>query len=191
MLITKPQGRPFPPPDMHAATVQRNGYHKDYGGIAYENDGKVLTIPPPTAEEHDVRLGLAPIVSDRQTALQCAADYLGEIAAWFAESNSIHSAGLRAYALALLLKPDMLPEQSATGLARELGVTKQAISKYVSHLVWLGKCNFHAAGIHGKAFREKRSKLSIAYHVRVGHAVGKEAREEKARIQKRTRLAEK
>lgn len=167
---------------MFAANVQRNGHHKDYGSVGYENDEKVLIAAPPSAEEHDQRLGLAPPITDRQTGLQIAAEFLGEIATWFGQSTSIHSAGLRAYAVALVLRPDVLPDQSATGMARELGVTKQALSKYVSELVLMGEGCFHFAGLRGKADREQRRKLAIAYHRRAGHAIGPEEQRQKRRI---------
>ena len=175
---------------MFAGNVHRKGHHKDYGDVALENGEKVLSTDQPTADEIDQRLGLAPPATDRQTQLQVAAEFLGEIAAWFAGSNSLHSAGMRAFALALLLKPDMLPDQSATGMALHLGCTKQALSKYISQLVLMGEGCFHFAGVRGRAARERQSKISIAYHLRAGHAVGQEARERKSRIMGQQRWKE-
>ena len=103
-----------------------HGHHKDAGGITWENGARVLLTDQPTADEHDQRLGWASPMSDRQTALQTAAEFLGEIAAWFAGADTIHSCGLRGFALALLLKPDMLPARNrrnavSSDLARSPG----------------------------------------------------------------------
>ncbi|HSA13063.1 MAG TPA: hypothetical protein P5205_22150 [Candidatus Paceibacterota bacterium] len=169
MLITKTDGLHWPKPDLFQANVQLQGHHRDRGGIAYERDIKVLTCDPPTAEEHDINLGLASPEPDRERGFHLAAELLGEIAAWFAESKCVSSAGCKAWALALLLRPQCCPEPTATSLAPQLGITKQAISRRMAELYRLTEGRMRSSAMRGEAVRRERSKIALEYHRRAGH----------------------
>ncbi len=168
MLITK-TGIRWPKPDLFSANVQRHGHHKDQGNIGYEHDEKVLLIDPPTADEHDHNLGLAAPEPDRKQALSSAADFLGEIAAWIADSSCVSSAGCKAWALALLLRPQCCPGSTAARLAEHLGITRQAISKYVAQIYAFSQGRMRSSAMRNENFRKQRRQIAIAAHRRKGH----------------------
>jgi hypothetical protein len=168
MLITAPATR-TPKPDLHAATVHRQGHHKDHGNVAFENDAKVLLIDQPTADEIDQRLGWASPEPEREKSLHQAADFVGVLAAWFAESNCISSAGAKAWAGALLLRPHCCPERNASRLAAHFGVTKQMFSKYLSQLHRMANGMMRSPALRSDAFRKQRSAIAREYHRRAGH----------------------
>ena len=171
MLIINTSGVRWPKPDLHSATVHRQGHHKDYGNIGYEHEEKVLLCDAPTAAEHDQNLKLVPPEADREQAFHSAADFLGEIAAWFAESGCVSSAGTKAWALALLLRPHCCPERNAFRLAVRLGITRQAISKYMSQIQRLAHGRMRSPALMNDAFRKQRRRIAVAAHRRKGHTL--------------------
>ncbi|MEI8040841.1 MAG: hypothetical protein WCL11_05500 [Verrucomicrobiota bacterium] len=150
---------------------QRVGHHKDTGHITWENGERVLWEDAPSADEIDERLGWSAPAGDGETEMRKAADLLGVIAAWFAASGTIHSAGLRAFALAALLKPDMLPGASVTGLAKTLGCTKQGISKYIRELRRMSGDVFVSPQCRDARSSRARQLATIAQHRRRGHQI--------------------
>jgi hypothetical protein len=101
--------------------------------------------------------------------MRTAADFLGTIAHWLGTSATIESCGLRGFALAILLKPDMFPQASQTGLAKTLGCTKQAISQYVSELRRMSRGVFTSPVCRRPS--RKGQLASLAQHRRRGHKI--------------------
>jgi hypothetical protein len=147
----------------------RHGHHEDHGNITFEGDNRVLFCEPPTAEEHDERLGLATPESSQDKAFREAGDLLETLVLWLAESATISSCGLRGFALSWMLRPRAFQERSLRQLARRLEVTPQAIAKYVAEVYGLSGGVFVSAGMLNAESRARQSKVAIAAHIRGGH----------------------
>ena len=172
MLITKPQGRAFPKPDLFAANVQRQGHHKAHGDIAFENDARVLVAQPTSPDEHDRNLGLAaPCESKQDRQFHAAAELLEGLVGWLGASGTVHSCGLRGLALAWCLRPAIFEEKTVWALSKRFGVTRQAIIKYTSEIHRLSHGLFTTGNMQAPIERQRRRTIAIAAHRRAGHAL--------------------
>jgi hypothetical protein len=158
------------------------GKHFAPCGIAHEPSPTGQTLVPIVDfdyDEIDRNLGFsepygAAVNGWTKEKMEHCAEGLNEIACWLATSGTVQAAGLRALMLAFKLVPHMFPERCRSELAKHLGVTKQALNKYSTQIFMLGHGRFWGVGdFHGDAStteaREKRRRITIDYHKRVGH----------------------
>jgi hypothetical protein len=150
----------------------RQGHHKQYSGpeLEWEN-GELVEVGEFDYDEIDRRLGNKPETEQHDKDIDRAADMLGHLVYWFSTSETINSAGLRAFALSFSLRPDLFSEKTMAELARRLGVTKQALTKRASELFHPSNGIFVGRHMYAPSVRKKRQKISLEYHRRVGHKI--------------------
>ncbi|HOX58959.1 MAG TPA: hypothetical protein P5205_17875 [Candidatus Paceibacterota bacterium] len=149
-------------------TPQRVGHHFAHDGYATEC-GKCVGTVDFDFDAIDARLGTAPPETDRDRAFRQAGDLLEVLCVWLADSQTISSAGLRAFALAWTLRPGAFEERSIAELAKRLGVTRQSIGKYCTSVYEMGHGIFQGKMMNNSAAREPRRQIALEYHRRVGH----------------------
>lgn len=147
----------------------RQGHHKAReDGIATECGSTVVTCDFPY-DEIDQRLGNVEPVAPRDKQFHDAADLLEAIAVWLADAKTISSAGLRAVALAWVLRPRAFEEGSLWAVAKRLGCTRQGLQKYTAQIHYMSHGLFTSGTMRLPEFREERRKMAIDCHKRKGH----------------------
>jgi hypothetical protein len=101
-----------------------------------------------------------------------AAELLGDLVRWLANSATLESIGTRAAALVLVLQPSEISRRgSGAEVARRFGLTRQAIQQRTREVYLLAKKAFQARCMTTPDNRTASSKRSREYHARVGHKV--------------------
>jgi len=70
-------------------------------------------------------------VKEEPDEIQQLADGLGRILAYLTQTRTLNGMGKRCWAMAYVLRPDLLDGQTLEDIGRQNGVTKQSIEHYV------------------------------------------------------------
>ncbi len=149
--------------------------HARIAGSGISLNGELVAVTdPPAAETHDANLGWREPTPDPKEqfnrAMRETGECLGKIVSWLAQSDSLSSLGTRSLALIATTQPSALNDcnGSQTGIASRFGITKQAVSKYVSELRDLAP-GFQSRNMHPQSVRAMSRERATEQHQRAGH----------------------
>lgn len=126
-----------------------------------------------------------PAVRARNQRFKDASELLGKICEWIADSATLSSAGLRAIGMAFVLRPRFFKQETMSELASFYNVTKQALTRHSRELRELSHGLFVTPNC--QTFSPGLSRAQTEAHRRRGHAIGPEARIQRARERMRAR----
>jgi hypothetical protein len=135
---------------------------------AYDKSGLTQTVDFAYGDV-EAALGTVPPESPRDVDFHHAADLLQSICVWLSDSNTVHSAGLRALAISWVLRPRAFRAKSVRQLAKSFGVTRQAIIKYATEVHRLSHGIFTSPTMRKPQTRIDRRRIATAVHKRAGH----------------------
>jgi hypothetical protein len=135
---------------------------------AFDHSGLTQTVDFSYGDV-EIALGESDPEPKRDQDFHNAADLLRVICVWLADSQSVHSAGLRALAMSWVLRPRAFKKNSVRKLAKTFGVTRQSIVKYASELHRLSHGIFTGPTMRKPSNRRDRSRIAIQGHKLAGH----------------------
>ena len=151
---------------------ERKGYHESKG---FDDTGCVTpSVTPDICGIVDSRNGwIEDGETDEQQAWALAADTLGEVLRFLAQAKTIHSAGLRTFALIFAVRPDLLADSwsNMSEFARDFEISRQSVSKYGGFLAKLAPAFQHGSLHRGVKSRELSRVKAIRTHVKKGHRI--------------------